>query len=393
MTFNYELAQRILDLGDRDTALFFTGRDEEIRQFESALRASALKEQAVFRIYQGAPGCGKTSLLARLREQPPDGVLFVEVEEEDLASLSALKSLAVRVAVEKGPFYAKLASEAVRAAGEVVRAKNTGHRASRSFETMVAKRVKTVVFYMDEAQTIGKTGYPEGLVALHRAGLHEGGSNIPTVCLLAGLSHTALNLGDVAGITRPARNATVSMGALSNDECVQSTRMMLNALNVTATVDEKAHMAETIAGMSFGWPHHLNGGQYALCEELVDVEGRLRDVDIERVRGASEENRHAYYLGRLTNSVLADNPQFSALLVAKACETRPPSKAALRQLCREERERSRWTDLPEPGSLATALIEKGAVTITMDGTCEVPIPSMAEWAAAIADGDPPRAMP
>ena len=40
-------------------------------------------------------------------------------------------------------------------------------------------------------------------------------------------------------------------------------------------------------------------------------------------------------------------------------------------------------------SPTNALIEKGAVTITLEGKCEIPIPSMAEWAKSMAAVDPP----
>lgn len=391
MAFNHELARAIVRGRDRDFARFFAGRQSEIDRFNDALAELGDRDEhdpaASFLIYQGAPGCGKTSLVAHLQRQSPDGVLFVRVDEEHLASMSALKGLVGKAAVGKNPFYAKVGSGAVKAVGEMTRAKGAGERVGDFIEALVARRIKAVVLHRDEAQSIGPSEQP-GLAVLHRDGL-----GIPTICLLTGLGHTDINLGNATGITRPSRNSILNMGEMSKAECGQSTRMMLDALDVTGTDDEEGRMAHVVAEMTDGWPHHLNGAQHALCEALIEVDGRLQEVDIERVSRQSDENRRAYYLGRLTNSVLADNPQFSALLVARADETRPSSVAALRQLCREERERSIWTDLPAPDKLASALIEKGAVTITMDGRCEVPIPSMAKWAASMADHHPASAPP
>lgn len=377
MAFDNELAQKVLDLGDRDTALFFAGRGEEIRRFESALRASALKEEAVFRIYQGAPGCGKTSLLAHLREQPPDGVLFVRIEERHLAGSDALKARIEKVAVDEGPFYARIGSEAARAIGEGLRLKGTGERLDAFIGAMTAKRVKTVVVHMDEAQLIGPPEQP-GLLALHRDGL-----GIPTVCLLAGLSHTARNLGEIGGISRLASDAIVNMGAMAHDECVESTGMMLEELNVDGTDAEKSRMTEMVAGLSRGWPHHLCGAQRALCKDLIRTNGVLKDANTRRVKSESEQNRHSYYSGRFDHPVLSEHPPLTAAIIKKVNERRPASLLALKRLCQETLEET--TGLAAPGEYADALIEKGAVSITMDGGCEIPIPSLADWAASHAD--------
>ena len=56
---------RSLTLDDRGIAPYFAGRKREIESFMDALAAAARKDQAVFRIFQGAPDCGKTSLAAR----------------------------------------------------------------------------------------------------------------------------------------------------------------------------------------------------------------------------------------------------------------------------------------------------------------------------------------
>ena len=183
-------------------------------------------------------------------------------------------------------------------------------------------------------------------------------------------------------------NAVVNMGVMAEDECVASTLAMLDALDVDGTEAERAHAAAMVGALSHGWPQHLRGAQRVLCAELDRADGALRNRNAERMRQESDRNRYAYYAARLDHPVLSDNLRFSASLVARVDELRPSSVTALRQLCREARERSAWTDLPAPDELATALIEKGAVTTTADGGCEVPIPSMADWARALA-GDAP----
>ena len=83
MAFNAALASRIEKGGDRDVAPYFAGREREMSHFDDALvEVDYKKKQTVFRVFQGAPGCGKTSLLHHLREtrREDQDLLFVEVD-------------------------------------------------------------------------------------------------------------------------------------------------------------------------------------------------------------------------------------------------------------------------------------------------------------------------
>jgi len=82
MRFNTELARK-LKFDDRDVAPFFAGRQAEIKSFENALESAEEKSQAVFRIYQGAPGCGKTSLAFHLPKITAETTIFTRFSETD----------------------------------------------------------------------------------------------------------------------------------------------------------------------------------------------------------------------------------------------------------------------------------------------------------------------
>ena len=60
--FDSELAQRIRERHDRDTAPFFSGRTKEIEAFEVAVRNAREATAAVFRIYQGRPAAARLPL-------------------------------------------------------------------------------------------------------------------------------------------------------------------------------------------------------------------------------------------------------------------------------------------------------------------------------------------
>ena len=183
-------------------------------------------------------------------------------------------------------------------------------------------------------------------------------------------------------------NAVVKMGVMAEDECVESSLMMLDELDLAGTCAEKSHAAEMVAALSFGWPHHLRGAQRALCGELLRTNGVLGEVDADRMRRESERNRHDYYLGRLDHPILSKHRPVTLSVITKANERRPESVGELGRLCREQMDSAGWPDLADPDKFAYALVEKGAVSTGPDGRCEIPIPSMSDWAASLADNDP-----
>ena len=92
MAFDSDQTRKFIDLGDRDIAPFFAGRAAEIAHFESSFNALDWenKRTAAFRIFQGAPGCGKTSLVEHLRQRYADELLFVDIRRGHLVSEQAL---------------------------------------------------------------------------------------------------------------------------------------------------------------------------------------------------------------------------------------------------------------------------------------------------------------
>lgn len=115
---------------------------------------------------------------------------------------------------------------------------------------------------------------------------------------------------------------------------------------------------------------------------------RMRDVarDADGIRQESERNRHGYYLGRLDHPVLSKHRPVTLSVIAEIPERRPASIGELGRLCREQMDLAGWPDLADPDELAYALVEKGAVSADPDGTREVPIPSMSDWAASLTAG-------
>ena len=98
MPFDAHLAYTIAHESDRDTARHFEGRGPEKREFRHALDNAQGHKAAQFRIFQGAPGCGKTSLANHLAEKRAHQSLFVQLDHNPIESLDAVIQDAIRKA-------------------------------------------------------------------------------------------------------------------------------------------------------------------------------------------------------------------------------------------------------------------------------------------------------
>ena len=378
MAFDSDQAHRFIDLGDRDFAPFFAGRAAEIRHFESSFNTLAWKEKtsAAFRIFQGAPGCGKTSLVQHLRRLYADDVLFVDIDDEDLVSKEALTRQIREKALSFGSLKGGLAAFA-QMVGTYLRVTRPGSDEVRNFIADHATRDKKVVLSMDEAQVFGEDQQP-GLVLLHTTGL-----GFPTVALLAGLSHTAGRLRSIGGISRLAANAIINMGAMSKDECVESTGLLLNACGAIGNSFEREQLCRAVARFSHGWPQHLNGAQRALCRELLRTDGVLAEVDIGVVRSESDRTRRDYYRVRLSDTVLDMVPAATARIVAKVTETRPDRMYELEGVCEDVMVSMGLDTDPRfrtnAEQFAEALVERGILAIADGGSYDVAVPSMHDY--------------
>ena len=373
-TFNRDLARKMVNDRDRDKARFFAGRQNEIRLFDNAVEEAGESKQAVFRVHQGAPGCGKTSLAAHLRAIRSDDVLFVDVAKKHLADDDAL---ARRVRDTAGSTGTKIVSAVLRSIGSTLRMQPAGEALGSAVEGKTFEK-STIVLLMDEAQRIDET-VQDVLVDLHTIGL-----GVPTVFLFSGLSHTADRIGSLEGLSRPGDNAIVNVGAMSEGECSESTRMMLTELRVDGTDDEREEMTGLAAALSHGWPQHLHCVQAAMCRELLRTDGVLREVSVSGIGSESDQRRGDYYQRRLSGTMLnARDATLTAAVVKRTMDERPGDEVTLADICGEEIHRAGLDDNPNfkatPDGIASLLLERGVLAIGPDNRYDVAIPSMAQW--------------
>ena len=377
MTFDAQCASDFVAIRDRDLAPFFAGRNDEIVQFDHALKeAEVLSARnlnaAVFRIYQGAPGCGKTSLLEQLQELHQQDLLFVNVRAKHLASEDALlervreRAIAVRSTQDK-----------ILAAGEAIleflRMKELRSTLRKEVSEYLTKRSR-IVLYSDEAQTFGSENQP-GLLMLHQNEL-----GVPVIVLLAGLSHTSEKIRSIDGLSRLARNVVTNMGKMSDGECAESTRKMLQAFRIDE--DRNAISAcKHIARMSRGWPQHLNQAQISLALELLETNGELSATDMAKVERRSDQARTEYYKNRLDGNILGERPEIVSSLVRRLANQQPRDPLDFEEMCADEINKHKLTGKErfDPANFARAMLEQGVLSKDRMERYVVAIPSMTEW--------------
>ena len=405
-----ELLKEIALGEDRDVAPFFVGRRAEIAAFEGAVVASKAKAQTVFRIFQGAPGCGKTSLLTHLHATAPDHRVFVPLVDDDALTSTRAFASCIDAAVASDPAaWAKALGPVLRTAGKlgnlfVPGSSSVAEAVAGSAEKIAttwnneeaAKRLQNLelVLVCDEAQALNEN-HESVLRMLHKSGIQGG---ISSVLALAGLSHTAATLGEMEGLSaRLSQNAVVNMGMLDEAECVESTRMMLARCGVGGTDDQHEEAARLVGPMAHRWPQHLACAHAALANELIRVDRNLERIDFNAVNRETTAARHTYYGKRLANHpVLQDGP-FTARLVGMVHETAIALDWKLAEVCEAALQHpdtpARLQARGDAEELAKAVVAKGIVGQMGDAEpYEACIPSMATWLGEqLPMDDPARA--
>ncbi|MCY4040227.1 MAG: ATP-binding protein [Gammaproteobacteria bacterium] len=381
MTFNRELAEA-LKFDDRDVAPFFAGRHAEIESFQNALAAAREKPQAVFRIYQGAPGCGKTSLAnhfaTELAKDTAENAIFVRFSESDDFSKEGL-AVAIRDALVTANKPAEIAKEVTEFALSLMGRSRVADMLKKERVRRMPRSIE-IVIHIDEAHSMGDQ-FNDFIKVLHAHGV-----GCPCVAVFTGLGQTAGRIREIKGMSRLSEEAVVNMGAMEREECIEST---LNMLGRVGAAGDHEDAASRIATLAFGWPRHLNRAQKALRDELLrdSVDGDLSQADFARITQQSEQSRTNYYLSRIEDSLLAQDEEMTIRMINALREIGSVQKIReLGSVCKRVIERHGMSgDFPfDPQQglpFAERLVESGVVVKTNSGF-EIAIPSMADWAQA-----------
>ena len=381
MPFNTELARQIAfeDI-PRDDARYFEGRVKEIEAFNLSLNASARRLQSVFRIYQGAPGCGKTSLAHHLAETTPSAV-FVKLSDEHLTDFPAvIRRIQSAARKQSG----NQALNAVRWSAAFVE-RLTGKTLTKQIQD-AADRIAThelrFALHIDEAHSLNGNAL-NVLKRMHVAGLGDV-ERMPCVLVLTGLAHTQEHINSHSGLTRAGDTTTINMTKMATQECADSTARMLIELNPDGgTSEARQSLANLAAQASFGWPRHLSSAQKAICEALLQTDGNALALDYRKINARCAELRSEYYEERMNDvPEYKNHPNaFKRVIVAIAARPLPRQPDHLAALCRDEINKDSLIEktLPDAITMATAMDATGVVERKGEHWA-LAIPSMAAWA-------------
>ena len=173
------------------------------------------------------------------------------------------------------------------------------------------------------------------------------------------------------------------MGNLSDEECKESTLMLLTDIDAHGDSGEIESVAERTGTLAYGWPQHLNCAQTALCNELLSVGGELRKIDFPKVVKETTSMREEYYADRIWGTMLLHEFRLTAAVALTLSKMPKVDFSQLEDLC------AKCLATPDlvarrhvnygPGTIAQELIRRGVIALNDEGSYEPSIPSMVTW--------------
>lgn len=383
--FDPQAVQSYIDEGDRQSPLFFTGRQQEQGMAQGILRnLRAGKTQGNILVFQGAPGAGKTALLNHLKETLQNECVTARlsvsiVHQPDIALFEVLKQLEPKRAKKLKKTYQKRVhggiNVGVGSAGTEVSSSDVPQDITTIQHLMSLRknRDKPLLLFLDEAQN-ANGDMPDGKSSILQQ-LHEG--NTGNVSLIAGgLSDTQAKLNQL-GISRLSSGNVTTLQPLQDQEVLAAFEAFLD--NETFGIDRHGditRLQQLVVDESMGWPQHLTNTLHAISEELITVNGRLAECDISAIQQRSQARREEYYSHRVETiptallfevvSTIPKGHGISELEVHKTIERAYAHEPILEKM------------LPSEDAY-DVLIHRGVLQADATGNLTVPIPSMHDY--------------
>ena len=357
-------------------------------------------------LIQGAPGAGKTALLAQLRrrveQDAESGTLLcgsAPGDEEvsglygELASLLIDAPAPTRRGASRRETRIEAGVPGVARGGVATSQENVPPTFHAAREVARDRRdgwspKSRVIFFVDEVQALK----PGGAVARLLLDLHTQ-AELPVLLVCAGLgnSQAALSAAELSRI-----GSVIDLGALAGDEALDCAVRNFSDIAKRGVVASDATIerwAEALAKASDNWPRHLQVYLHAAWSELLGQDHpNLNRADLDAVLSKGHERRGTYYEARL-------NASQTPLAVSLALHRRLTDGAALRREAALEvidaavealpsATRARWMDRFHGNSehCLDALLRAGVVSQDAMNRCASPIPS---FSAHILDAAEP----
>lgn len=371
---------------DRGVASFFVGRSALIEDIERAA-ASALRNASAgwryaspTRLIQGAPGAGKSALLAHLEQKwslaGKAAPYALPVHLEELADPNRIaQAIAARLDPRRAERFRRTETRSgsigisgVGGAWAAAAAPPAGFGALRDMFPP-ERWERPLCLLVDEVQNLE----PAQAGVVRR--LHEAVDSLPIVPVLAGLANSPHVLAK-RGISRLSVGTVHMLGRLEPGQSAESAKMMLERFRVEAAEADAARWAALLEELSDRWPQHLRNGMRALANGLLASGGVLASVDEKAVLAGAEKRRLDSYRARRSPEMLG-----SGLLLAGVMEAMPDDGLGYVETLRAIEESagaaSGWR-LPAgmgPEEYLDHLVHRGALQDDGTGRLACPIPS------------------
>jgi len=398
---------RFSKLHEKSHTMFYAGREDLI---EAALDSADLAMEGFrrgeassgeTRIFQGAPGAGKTSLLKEIARDPRTRgcearaevlpriaeISVEELKDETLAVMAIaralpgkapkrfLRTMQVSAGLAAG-FPGASASASFTSTSPPPRAsfRQLGHL-SREDRNWRACWDRPLVVAVDEIQDAAS----ETLHVLRE--LHLGEHGLPVVPVYGGLSNSRDVLENEVGLTRIVPEHVVTMERLSPREAERAVDRLLTECGVANR--DRTSIREDLAKATSGWPQHLHNGMRVLARMLAKADGDMDKVLERDVLQREMEVRNERHEVR-TSRKMKEVPAFVARVMSAALHEDLHLPAVLKKMKdlsaagREDDERLPESETAE-SFLYGHLVRKGALQESSEGVFKCPIPCFADY--------------
>lgn len=312
----HDYLQTLIDAGKRADPLVFSGREEEIgRIVRAAERPPPDGPKGSTFLIQGAPGSGKTALIAELSRRldviPGTGVLSLASVPADSTAERTYAHLASLLVGAANPGQKRVETATTRVEGSVGFARAG---ASESVSTSSCAYVSAddiaygsggawnpkqrVVLFVDEVQMLK----PDSRTAELVFDLHTQ-AKIPVLLVCAGLGNSRMALSN-AGFSRLEN--LLPLGRLASTEtldCAVRSLRKVTERGVRATNSAVEGWAAALAKAADDWPRHLQVYLQATWQVLLRQEDAdLDKAALEEAIAIGDRQRAEYYEDRLAAS-------------------------------------------------------------------------------------------
>ena len=340
------------------------------------------------RIVQGAPGAGKSSILAELVKRSGERagapgqsrVVVLSSEKLVIGLQDAIRTIAVaggmsgerwrrlggKLTIGANAFFAHADGE-VSWAADARTSPDSLHGLAKRFPPQ--KWQAPVIVAVDEAQNVGGDRF--SLQGVFLQGFHTASDGLPLTLVLAGLGDTqarAMKLGLTRGLD------IHEIGALSETE----PNDLMTGFCRHFGMDPSGHEARlaALAKPCEGWPRHLHFAAQALGRAVLEADGDLGCVDWNRIEAEAAASRLRYY--RSQRSLEMERADILVARVMKGADDNDLGLGALSRLVKGLVAQEEDCELPEGMSadgFLQHLVHQGALGRTSKDVYKCPIPS------------------